>query len=438
MQILVVTNLYPRPGRSVAAPRSRQQFAALRLAGHEVSVVAPVLWTEELRDRLRGHRTPARRLAEGGMEVRHPVYFYTPKMLTHLYGEYYQASVGAAFRAAVREDPPDVVLACFAHPDGWAAVRLARRQSLPVVIKTVGTDVLGYGRHGPRGAKLAQALREADGVVAVSRHLREHIVSRIGVEPERVAVVYNGLDTSLFRPGEASAASLRASLGLPATGRVVLFVGNVLMSKGAGVLAEACALLAARGEEFTCYLVGRGRDEGRVRALVARRGLAGRVVLAGARPFAELPDWYRAADVVALPSFSEGIPQRRLRDRPSSVRPAVRRNAGRRDPGDRQPIVDPTGGGRVGVGASRGRAVGGAGRRPVGAVVRRPGGADRLGRVRRRRLAEGSLGDAEGTMRRPPIPRRPPAVDVNPEPLSAPWSSCLGRRGSSRNSRDHP
>ena len=108
---------------------------------------------------------------------------------------------------------------------------------------------------------------------------------------------------------------------------MVLFVGNVLRSKGAAVLVEACALLARRGRSFSCYLVGRGRDERRVAALAARRGLAGRVVLAGARPFAELPDWYRACDVVALPSFSEGIPNV-LREAAACGRPFVATRVG--------------------------------------------------------------------------------------------------------------
>jgi glycosyltransferase involved in cell wall biosynthesis len=156
-----------------------------------------------------------------------------------------------------------------------------------------------------RRARVAETLQGADGVVAVSRDLADHSV-RLGAEPGRVSVVPEGTDLNQFCPGDRTAA--RRRLGLPTTGRVILFVGNVLLSKGAGVLAEACGRLAGRGAEFTCYVVGRGPDADRVKATAERYAIGGRVVLVGPKPQAELPDWYRAADVVTLPSFSEGIP----------------------------------------------------------------------------------------------------------------------------------
>jgi glycosyltransferase involved in cell wall biosynthesis len=62
------------------------------------------------------------------------------------------------------------------------------------------------------------------------------------------------------------------------------------------------------GRGFHCYLVGQGRDERKVRALIEKYDLGDCVTLAGACPQSRLVDWYRAADVVALPSFSEGVP----------------------------------------------------------------------------------------------------------------------------------
>ncbi len=304
LRILAVTSLYPRPGHETIAPFNLQQFRALA-AEHELSVIAPVLWTEEVADRCGGRRTPARRQDEAGFPVRHPTYYYPPKVLQSLYGECYQASLRREFERAVAEFRPDVVLGCYVHPDGWATARLAHRAGLPVVVKAHGSSVLVAARRWPRRSKVAQAVREADGVVAVSRDLAKRIIA-LGAEPDRVRVVYNGIDTGMFRPGDR--AESRSRLGLPAGLPTVLFVGNILRSKGAEVLVEACALMAGRGLDFACHLVGRGRDSARVQALAARRGLSGRVSLAGPRPFAELPDWYRACDVVALPSFSEGVP----------------------------------------------------------------------------------------------------------------------------------
>ena len=110
--------------------------------------------------------------------------------------------------------------------------------------------------------KVAQAVREADGVVAVSRDLARHIVA-LGANPDRVRVVYNGIDTGMFRAGDR--VESRSRLGLAEGLPTVLFVGNILRSKGAEVLVEACALLAGAGPDFACHLVGRGRDAARVR-----------------------------------------------------------------------------------------------------------------------------------------------------------------------------
>lgn len=304
MRILAITNLYPRPGYETVASFNRQQLRALA-ADHEMAIVAPVLWTEEWPDRWAGRRTPSSYRNADGVRVCHPVYYYPPKMLQHFYGECYLASIRPAVSRLLERFHPDVVLSCFAHPDGWAAVRIARDAGLPIIVKVVGSDVLVNAARGRRRRRIAEGLRSADGVVAVSHDLASQVV-RLGVDPSKVHVVGNGIDRSLFHPGDRRAA--RARLGLPTEDRIILFVGNLLMSKGAGTLADACALLAGRGVQFTCQMVGRGPHEARLRALIARSGLSDRVYLAGARPHPELADWYRSCDVVALPSFSEGIP----------------------------------------------------------------------------------------------------------------------------------
>jgi len=108
---------------------------------------------------------------------------------------------------------------------------------------------------------------------------------------------------------------------------MILFVGNILLSKGAGVLVRACDRLTRSGVEFRCYLVGRGRDESRIRSLIATLGLEERVTLVGPRPLAELTNWYGACDLVALPSYSEGIPNV-LREASACGRPFVATRVG--------------------------------------------------------------------------------------------------------------
>jgi glycosyltransferase involved in cell wall biosynthesis len=220
-------------------------------------------------------------------------------------GGFFLRSIRKVVARVIGEFRPDVLLGCWAYPDGWAAVKLAREAGLPAVVKVHGSDVLVAGRDPARRSSVAEALCEADRVVAVSRDLAQH-VAELGADPGKIHVVRNGVDGELFSPRDRGAA--RERLGLSPAGKIVLFVGNILLSKGAGVLVEACAALKRRGVAFECHLVGSGRDERTVRSLIARRGLSDDVKLAGQCAYARLPDWYAACDVVALPSFSEGLP----------------------------------------------------------------------------------------------------------------------------------
>jgi peptidoglycan/xylan/chitin deacetylase (PgdA/CDA1 family) len=141
--------------------------------------------------------------------------------------------------------------------------------------------------------------------VAVSQDLKEKVID-LGVAPDKVHVVYRGIDAERFSLGDRAEA--RRRLGLAAEGRVLLWVGRMVPVKGLDVLLEACTLLRARGVEFRLYLVGDGPQRPALEAASAARGLTGMITFAGAVAHDRLPDWYRAADLFVLPSHSEGVP----------------------------------------------------------------------------------------------------------------------------------
>src|SRR4051812_6430434 len=142
MRILALTNLYPSPYHPMRAAFNRQQFRALARS-HEMAVIAPIAWTDEWRMRRTGRAQlpDSRRLRRDDIEIEHPRYLFPPKVARGWYGHCFRRSVRPAFRRAVAELKPDVVLASWAYPDGWAAVRLAREAGLPVAIKVHGSDV---------------------------------------------------------------------------------------------------------------------------------------------------------------------------------------------------------------------------------------------------------------------------------------------------------
>jgi glycosyltransferase involved in cell wall biosynthesis len=306
MRVLGLTSLYPSPLQPHRAPFNRHQF---RLLGERcpVRVIAPVSWTDEWNARRRGAPAlPAdRRVTHDGLPVEHPRYYFPPRILRACYGHCFRASVRKAFERAVAEFRPDVVHAPFAYPDGWAAVQLGHEFGLPVVVQVHGSDVRLLDRYPARRRRTEEALRAADGVIAVSQDLADTVV-RTGVDPDRVLLAYDGIDPDLFHPGSKAAA--RARLGLDRDARRLLFVGNFYPVKGADVLLHACHRLRQHGVAFEADLIGQGPEGEALRGLVRRLGLEGTVGFRGAMPQAELADWYRSADVFVLPSHSEGVP----------------------------------------------------------------------------------------------------------------------------------
>lgn len=306
MRVLALSNLYPNPIQPHRAAFNRLLFG--HLAGRmPLRAIAPIAWVDEWDARRRGRwDVPAdRRVERDGLVVDHPSYLYPPRVLRGSYGACFYRSVRPAFRRAVAEFRPDLVLAAWAYPDGWAAVRLGREHGLPVVLKIHGSDILGVGDHPGRRRGTVEALRGVDEVVSVGRRLAARAVE-LGADPGRTRVIHEGIDLGLFRPGDRSAA--RESLGLPRDGAILLSVGNLLPVKGCDILLEAARRLGEQGVAFRLFMIGLGPLEATLRTGIDRLGLADRVTLVGAVAHDRLAEWYRAADLFVLPSRSEGIP----------------------------------------------------------------------------------------------------------------------------------
>jgi glycosyltransferase involved in cell wall biosynthesis len=304
MRILTLTSLYPSAVLPGMANHNRELLRFLATK-HDVSIIAPVSWTEEWSGRRRGRELSRDRRAEwDGIPVEHPRYYYPPKVGRGWYGWCFHRSVKATFVRTVREFRPDLVYAPWAYPDGWAAVKLGHRTGLPVVLQAMGSDVLLLPRSGGKRRRTIEALCCADGIDAVSLHLADRLEA-LGVPSENVRVIYRGVDASRFHPGSGREA--RERLGLPSDIPLILFVGGLRPVKAIDVLIDACARLAGRAE-FTCLIAGDGPLRLRLEQQAQALGISSRIRFLGAVANDQLPDWYRAASVFALPSHSEGVP----------------------------------------------------------------------------------------------------------------------------------
>jgi glycosyltransferase involved in cell wall biosynthesis len=306
MRILAITNLYPNPWQPNRATFNRHQFRILN-EKHSVRVIAPIAWTEERKARRQsGSLLGAdRRVTLDGITVDHPRYWFPPKIGRRWYGHFFEHSVKRTFQAAVREFKPDLVFAPWAYPDWWAAVRLGHAAGVPVVLQCHGSDILLVDQFPSRRKRTVDAVTGADGVVAVSHNLAQRL-ERLGVKADRLRVIHDGVDLDVFSPG--SKEESRRKIGWQGDRPIGIFVGNLVPVKAVDVLLRAWAELNSHGAAPDLVVLGEGPLRTELEARAKRLGLGQRVTFRGSVPHAELPLWYRSADVLVLPSLSEGVP----------------------------------------------------------------------------------------------------------------------------------
>lgn len=146
-----------------------------------------------------------------------------------------------------------------------------------------------------------EGFKRADMIVAVSKQTKDKVVKKYSISPDKVKVVYNGIEFN------NNAAVIEHNLDrLKRDGnKIVLFVGRITMQKGPDyfvAMAEKVLLY----EPNTFFVVsGSGDMEEAMIKMVASRGLSGRFIFCGFLRGEELARVYKAADIFVMPSISE-------------------------------------------------------------------------------------------------------------------------------------
>jgi glycosyltransferase involved in cell wall biosynthesis len=158
----------------------------------------------------------------------------------------------------------------------------------------------------------------------------------------------DGIDTDFFDPAKSAPAAIERQKLL------VLLPGRLIMGKGHFDAVEALVLLAKEGVRALLAFAGKtdnGAFVGRVRRLVAEKGLEGSVIFLGELPPEDIRSWYAVSDMIILPSYSEGL-GRVLLEAQAMERPVVAYDVG----GVREAVRDGEGGFLVKKGDVRGLA----------------------------------------------------------------------------------
>ena len=204
---------------------------------------------------------------------------------------------------------PDILHAHSPVLNVLPALWVGRRRGIPVVYEVRalwedaavdhGSTTEGSLRYRTSRALETFALRSADHITTICDGLRTEIAGR-GVDPERITVVPNAVDTTEFAFNVEPDAALRRALGLEDK-TVIGFAGSFYAYEGLDLLIEAAALLARSRPELRVLLIGGGPREEALKTLAAERGLVDRVTFTGRVPHDQVPRYYELIDVLAYP-----------------------------------------------------------------------------------------------------------------------------------------
>ncbi len=283
--------------------RTRAIMAAQRAAGLEVLGITGLRHTAaggvsgstngpELVDGLVFHRTPGDAAGPPGLREWREI-----------------GLLASAIDALCEEWRPDILHAHSPALCGAAALRVARRRGIPLVyeIRAFWEDAAvgnGTARAGSVKYLLTRTLENhvvagADAIVTICEGLRTDLIER-GTAAERIVIVPNGVDLSLFGTPRPREPELAARLGL-SDGPVIGFIGSFYDYEGLDDLIAAMPALLRSHSPARLLLVGGGPCEAALRQQAQASSAAKAIRFVGRVPHDEVERYYALCDILAYP-----------------------------------------------------------------------------------------------------------------------------------------
>lgn len=284
VRMVVVTPFFPAHGGGLE--RVAYEIADRLAAGNRISWVSSDIdpAPDSLSDKVACIPMRTNNIVERATQLPYPIWspFSLPKLwmaigranVVHIHEHIYFPSIAAVLISKLRRRP--VILT-----QHMGALVLPRRWMTPIY--NVGARFLG-----------ALIFRLANRVVFISENVTGYFSRN---DAANTRIIFNGVDTSRFRHlDDLDRTSLRQALRLPTDRRIVLFVGRFVRKKGIHRIME----LARLTPDATFLFVGSGPESPDTDVP--------NVVLAGRVEHDQLADYYRASDLLILPSSGEGFP----------------------------------------------------------------------------------------------------------------------------------
>ncbi len=195
---------------------------------------------------------------------------------------------------------PDAIFAGRALPEGLVALIVGRLTGRPVLIYAHGEELTGWGR-GRKFQAMRFTMRRADWLLSNSDDTRDTLVNLLGVDSDRVALTYPTVDEKRFHPAPANE-ELRRSVNAVGNEKLILSVGRLMRRKGFDNVVRSLPILLEQGLIVEYALIGIGNEQTYLQELAEELNVAEHVHFLGHVSYEDLPRWYHACDLFAMPN----------------------------------------------------------------------------------------------------------------------------------------
>ncbi len=287
--ILFFSNLYPLPWEPTRGQFNLQQTSHMEEEAN-ISYLIPVsvfTWLKQV--------VLKRKYYDKKNYCLFP-FFYIPKIGRSLHPLFMLLSMLISVKPLIWFAKHKNVLASWAYPEGVTAAILKRIFGFQLTIDCLGSDVNVHSLCPKRKKQLSVAFNQATTVATKSKALAEKVLE---ISPKaNVKTIYNGVNFEKFSVAEKPS---RKTLKL-------LFIGNLIKTKGVFELLVAAKKLADEKGDFELSIIGKGPEASDLASYIAENDLSASVKLIGAVPHEQLDQWFSKSHALILPSYREGVP----------------------------------------------------------------------------------------------------------------------------------
>lgn len=216
---------------------------------------------------------------------------------------------------AARIEKPDILHAHSPALDGLAAIRVGKKLGIPVVyeIRAFWEDAAvdnGQAKEWGLRYRLTRwletyVMKRVQHITCICEGLRSDIIDR-GIPADKVTVIPNGVNISEFSQIEQPDSALQEQYNL-ANKFVVGFIGSFYALEGIDLLLRGFNEARKESPDLACMIVGGGKQELQLKALVEELGIQEHVTFTGRVPHNEVENYYSIIDLLLYPRKSKRI-----------------------------------------------------------------------------------------------------------------------------------